>query len=601
MTQPPDQPPQPQGGFGAPQDPQQGSPASPGMPPQPPGQPPAQPPAPPQGGPAPAPGYGYPQTPPAGGGYGQPGPYNQPGPYGQQPGPYNQPGPYGQQQPGYGQTPPPQFPGAPAPGGPGDGGSGPGKFFKGKPGMIIAAAVAGLLVVGGGVYLAVSGGDDEENPKKPVAGKSNDPKPGKSDPVDEGDGSGGGRESDNDLASKPGEAKAWVSTNKMDLPGNGAELKDIWVVGDTVAQAAYNEVTGWDVSSGKEKWKIKLPYEVCATPRNATEDGKVVVAFKEGKTGNPECSQLQMIDLKTGKKGWKSEPKKDNDFDSAISLELSISGNTVAAARSQSGTAFRVSDGKKLFKASKDGNCFPAAFAGGERLMQVDSCSTSTENDNLKLIDPKTGKAKWKFASKKGWEVSKVYSTNPIVISVTNRDEKSWSIMALTDSGKVRSQLDGGKDNFRQQCGGFAVLERQLNGCDGMVADADSFYMATEPKGSASSGRSNEIVAFDLNTGKPKWRAKAGEGRSALPLQREGTGLLAYVDPTYDKPGSIVKFGAGGSKPTTVLKHPESAASIENSMTSGKLKYSGGHFFITSSRLLGGDSKDAARMLSFGK
>ncbi|RFU88685.1 hypothetical protein DY218_00305 [Streptomyces triticagri] len=596
MNQPPDQPPQPQGGFGAPQDPQQGTPAAPGTPPPPPGQPPAQPPAPPQ------PGYGYPQTPPqGGGGYGQPGPYNQPGPYGQQPGPYNQPGPYGQQQPGYGQTPPPQFPGAPAPGGPGDGGgSGPGKFFKGKPGMIIAAAVAGLLVIGGGVYLAVSGGDDDK-PKKPVAEKSNDPKPGKSDPVDEGDGSGGGREGGDSLDSKPGEAKAWMATNKMDLPGNGAELKDIWVVGDNVVQAAYKEVTAWDVKTGKEKWKVELPYEVCATPRNATDDGKVVIAHKDKASSKAECSELQMIDLKTGKKGWKKGVGEGGLFDSTITLELSITGDTVAAARSQSGSAFRMSDGKKLFEAEKDGKCFPAAFAGGERMMQVDSCSTSTENDNLKLIDPKTGKAKWKFATKKGWEVSKVYSTNPIVISVTNRDEKTWSIMALTDSGKVRSQLDGGKDSFRQQCGGLAVFERQLNGCDGMVADGDSFYMATEPEGSASSGRSNEIVAFDLDTGKPKWRAKAGEGRSALPLEREGTGLLAYVDPTYDKPGAIVKFGPGGSKPTTVLKHPESAASIENSMTSGKLKYADGRFFLTTSRLMKGDTKDAARMLAFGK
>src|SRR5689334_369186 len=167
MTQPPNQP--PQGGFGAPQDPPPGGGFGA----------PQTPPPPPQG--PPRPGYGYPQ---------QPGPYNS-GPYAS--GPYGQPqqpGPYGQ--PGYGYPTQPQFPGAP--GTPPPGGSGSRNPFKGKPAMVIGAAVAALLVIGGTVW-AVSG-DDGEKDEKPVARQTDDPEPGGSSgaTVNPGDGSGAGGE-----------------------------------------------------------------------------------------------------------------------------------------------------------------------------------------------------------------------------------------------------------------------------------------------------------------------------------------------------------------------------------------------------------------------
>ncbi|MGX1238913.1 hypothetical protein RKD46_000017 [Streptomyces pseudovenezuelae] len=218
--------------------------------------PPAPPQSPPSGAPqAPPtqPGYGYPQAPGAQPGYGYPqapgqpapGPYaQQPGPYGQQPGPYGapsgpyaqQPGPYGQQpgpyaQPGYG-YPQQQYPGAPAPGG---SGGGP---FKGKPAVIIGAALAALLVVGGGIFLVTSGGDDEG--KDPVAKSSGEAvRPSESAEVDQGDGKGDGREANDDLNAgrKDGEAKVlWLTKNDVDLPRNGKNVYGPWIVGDTVVK-----------------------------------------------------------------------------------------------------------------------------------------------------------------------------------------------------------------------------------------------------------------------------------------------------------------------------------------------------------------------------
>ncbi|THA33777.1 hypothetical protein E6R18_09050 [Streptomyces sp. A1277] len=620
MTQPPGQQP-PQGGFGAPQEPPHGVPQPPQGPPQtppPPAQPPQAPAAPPTPPPA-QPGYGYPQQPgpydkpQQPGPYGQqPGPYGQPqqpGPYGQpQPGPYGQqPGPYGQQpQPGYG-FPPQQYPGAPVPPGPGGSGGGP---FKGKPAAIIAAAVAALLVIGGGVYFATSGGDDDDN--KPVAKKSEEvQKPSGSPSVDEGDGNGTGRE-DDDLNSgrKDGEAKVlWLQKNDVDLPRNGADVYGPWIVGDTIVKGMYRTVSGYSVADGTQKWTLKLSTDICSAPEQTTSDGKIVIAVKNGTTEKADCSDLQLIDLNTGKAGWKKEVKKSGLFDMMSDLSMAISGDTVTAGRTGASNAYRVSDGKELF-GKRSGTCQPFAFAGGAKLIAATNCRTGDADNpqhEIEEIDPTTGKPKWTYKPARGWEVDKVYSVSPLIVSLTkgsSSDDKKWSILALRENGTLRSQLVGDKDDkFAPECGGrFTIFGQRLDGCTGVAADANTFYMATQDDTSGSA-RTNQVVAFNLNTGKPKWKAKAPAEHTMKPLRMEGGDVLLYVEGGYGKGGGIATLSPAGGSPKAVLQHPDSTSSIESSFYNPKIVYAGGRSFIASGRVSASNDKEELEtktMMAFG-
>ncbi|MFD7122827.1 PQQ-binding-like beta-propeller repeat protein [Streptomyces anulatus] len=642
MSQPPSQQP-PQGGFGAPQEPPNGAPQQPqdrpnpavppqtppGQPPQgpPPAQPPAAPAGPPQTPPPGTPAYGYPQQqPPAGPGYGYPqqpgqapGPYGQqaPGPYGQQPGPYGQqaPGPYGQQAPGpYGQQPQPghgyptqqQYPGAPAPGGPG---SGAGGFLKNKTGVVVAAALAVVLVAGAGTWFLVS--DSGDDPKKPVAGPSNDPKaPSGSPTVDEGDGSGDGREVDSDLNAgrKPGEAKvAWLQKNDVDLPRSGAAVEGPWFTKDLVVKAMYRGVSGYSVTDGKKKWNLELPADVCAAPNSATADGKLVLGVKDGTTDRSDCSVLQMIDLNTGKAGWKKSVKKNGTWDFLSDIGLAISGDTVTVGRTSNSNAYRVSDGKELF-GNPEGNCKPFAFAGGAKLIAAASCRTDDVKNpqhQVQELDPVTGKAKWTYQPARGWEVSKVYSVSPLVVRFDNEAKKQYGIAALTESGKLRSQLSPAKGTkLTVDCGGsFAIFGEKLEGCSGVAADANTFYIGTEDD-SSGTARTNKVIAFDLNTGKPKWEAPAPAERVLKPLGMEGGNVLLYMRPKYDAAGALVTIPPTGGTPKTLLQHPESTGRIENGFFSSKVLYQGGRSYIFSKRVSASNDKEEleqSTMLVFAK
>ncbi|WP_299540421.1 PQQ-binding-like beta-propeller repeat protein [uncultured Streptomyces sp.] len=625
MSQPPSQQP-PQDGFGAPQDPPRDVP-----------------PAPPAGTQPPAgPGYGYPQAPPqAPGPYGQqPGPYGQePGPYGQQPGPYaQQPGPYGQQAPGpYGQQPPgppgpygQPGPYAPQPGpygqqpgpygqqpGPygataaghpahqpgGDGPSG-GGFFKNKTAVVAAAAVALVLVVGVGVGLAVTGGDDEKDPV--ATGSSAPPAPGPSASVDEGDGEGDGRQGQEDFNAgrKPGEAKVlWLQTNDIDLPRSGADVHGPWIVGDTVVRGVYRGVSGYSVATGEKKWTVDLPADLCSAPQAPTDDGKLVVAVKNGTTDKADCADLQMIDLTTGKAGWKKSVKKNNAWDLMTDLGLAISGDTVTVGRTGNANAYRVSDGKELW-GNPSGDCLPYAFAGGAKLIAALNCRTSDVNNpqqRIQRLDPVTGKAAWTFALERGLEVDRVYSVSPLVVSVTKEKDKSWGILAFRENGTLRSNVVDTQDKFNPDCGSrFSVFGKSLEGCAGVAADANTFYMSTE----AASGTANKVVAFDLNTGKPKWKAAAPTGRTVQPLRMEGPDVVLHMEATYDQGGAVALLAPTGGAPRVVLQHPASATRVESTFYNPEFAYVGGRSFLVNGRVSGtsdAEEKEVKTMMVFGK
>ncbi|MGX1561240.1 outer membrane protein assembly factor BamB family protein [Streptomyces sp. NPDC055506] len=596
MTQPPSQP--PHGGFGAPQNqpPQGGGYGAPQTPPPPQGPPQAPPPpqGPPQTPPPPQPGYGYPQQQPQ-----QPGPYGQP----QQPGPYNsgpygqpqQPGPYGQ--PGYGYPPQPQYPGAP--GTPPGGGSG--NPFKGKPALIIGAAVAALLVVGGTVW-AVTGGDGGKGKKKPVAQQTDGAKGGGSDPVNPGDGRGDGGEDPENLneGRQAGEAKVLWYKEAPDAPGSGADAPGMWITDKSAVKAAYKQLFAYNVGDGKPAWDtITFPQKICATTPEKTADDKIVVAYMSGSSNRAECNQLQEIDLNTGEKGWKEEVADGALFDSTLSVELSVTGTTLMVGRSQSGTAYDVTSGDKLFDKKRYGDsCFPAAFAGGEKLIAVSSCGAggNNEHDEVQQLDPRTGKVQWTQKFDKGWRVARAYSVSPLVIYSTNEEKKSWNISTFTSGGKFRSQV-GFDEDFAPECG-WAILERDLQGCQGVAVDDSTLYLPTE----ATTG-ANEIVAVNLANGKEKWRVKSPADESMLPMKVEGGKLIAYIEPSYDAGGQIVSIPTGGSshKPVKLLQNPQGAADIENGFFSKDLEWTGGRFYISTTRLSGNDDTKEKLMLAYGK
>ncbi|MYY06012.1 MULTISPECIES: PQQ-binding-like beta-propeller repeat protein [unclassified Streptomyces] len=622
MSQPPGQQP-PQGGFGAPYDPQTGTgtgtgssgsgaypqPAGPydapgrpgpyGQPPQPSG-PYGQPPQPsgPYGQPPaqPRPGYGYPP---------------QPGPYGQQPPqPPTQPGygyppqGHGHPQPGPGQLPvhrmPTQQYGAPPPAGPQGGGG----WFRGRAAKAVGVAVAVALVAGAGIWFAVGGDGDDD---KPVAGPTHSASPTVSPSPTGSKATGEPVVSPEDEARtinagvKSGEAKVlWLQKGGVDLPANGEDVYGPWFAGDTVAKAMFYTVSGYSVSDGTLQWSVRLPTRMCSAPSLPTDDGKIVLAIRHDTSEGAECNTLQMIDLRTGKAGWRKTFVRKGIWDGLSDLAMSVNGGTVTVGRTSRSEGFRVSDGEQLF-GERSGACQPFGFASGPVAIAATSCHTADDDykdQQVQRIDPATGKVLWTYKLKKDWEVAQFYSVSPLVVSLKQPDK--WGILVLNDDGSYRTQLSGGPGEYAPRCDDeLMALSKNLDNCMGVAADANTFYMATR----TGTERDNEIVAFDLTTGKYRWSAKSPEGQTATPLRVENGKLLMYVNPTLKKGGGIASLPSTGGTPQMVLRHPASGADMELGFAGPRVAYVGGRSLLMQTRLSGisGDEEvDARSMVVFG-
>ncbi|WP_339129847.1 PQQ-binding-like beta-propeller repeat protein [Streptomyces sp. f51] len=572
------QPPAPQG-FGAPQDP----PPAFGAPPQDsaPGGfgPPTPPPA------AAGPGYGYPQAPPpaAGPGYG----YPQTAP------------PAGPQQPyGYPQTPPPGQPGYGYPGQPAAYGypqpptmpmqpqppqGGGGRKLNSQLLIIVAAVVAVALIVGGGVLYAHRSTSDTPAAKGTSGGK--------------GDDKGGEKKGSNGKEKVPAST---ASSLLFQIPAppvpkgvTSVVTAGSWLTDKVYAKTGNAEINGYDPATGAKTWTIKLPGPVCQASRHATDSDRSAIIYEPAMPTKAQpshgCTQLAALDLDAGVKLWTRTVKSG---DQQINLDnVTISGNTVAAGSTGGGGAFDISTGKALWAPKTGDSCYDSGYGGGAKLVAVRKCGEygSTRQLHIQTIDPKSGKVISDYKMSPGIEYASVVSTDPLVVAADVGDSAgdgsgiSDFFSVDNKTGTLRSKISAPGKTYAARCDGITRIEY----CSGLAVGNDRLYIPTEEHdGSGDYSRTNEIVAFDLATGKQTGqRADAGDGYTITPLRMDGTNVLAYKRPPYDKGGQIVTIDGTSFKETKLMENPatQSTRDAESSMLPdyAEILYGGGRLFMS--------------------
>ncbi|WP_149179866.1 PQQ-binding-like beta-propeller repeat protein [Streptomyces sp. TRM49041] len=581
MTQPPPPPnqppgppnepagPPPQDGFGAPQDPPQGGYGTP-PPPPPQGGPaygypqaPGTPQTPPPAQPPTAPGYGYPQAPGQAPNHGYP---QAPGQYpgqaqGQAPG--QAPG----QQPSYGyptapmhqgMPPQPGMPGMPGmPGAPG--GPGGKKKLSAQMQIIIAAAVAVVLIVSGGVWYASTKGDDDT----PTAN-------GGTSGSTEG---GGKEETENKAPDGEGKEKASANTQAkvaFQIPApvvtDTVTTKGSWLTEKTYVKSGVNEVVGYDAEKGTKLWTVPLPGEICGASGNF-KDGKAAVLFQPAKPTKeqkyPPCTEVGAIDLTAGKMLWTKSVEGATSGDRKARWdEVTIGANTVAAGGTNGGAAWDLASGKELWRpqANTEG-CYDMGYGGGEALVAARKCGDSNNKYVvIQNINPATGAPISSYKMPAGVEFASVVSSKPLVVAAnvgrTATDGSGISDFFSIDekTGKLKAKISVDADRYAGKC-----RSTEVENCAKLVVGNGLLYVPTEPHDGPGDdyNKVNEIVAFDLNTGKLNGqKIDSGDKTEVYPVRMDGGNLIVYKTPGYERGGQIVSVHGGSLKQTVLLKTP---------------------------------------------
>ncbi|MCX5147325.1 PQQ-binding-like beta-propeller repeat protein [Streptomyces sp. NBC_00320] len=526
---PPNQP--PAGGFGAPQDPhpggfgapQPGPPVPPAPPQQPPVPPtmPAAPAVPPQGQPA----YGYPQQ-----GYGYP-----------------------QQQPAPDAGAPPQF-GAPTapmqaarPPAPGGGNA------KRTQLMIVGAAVVAVSLIVGAGFWSVSGDD----------GDGKQPTPNGSQSTKAQAGTPGSEKAPANVKSKP------LFNQPSPTPEDVVNVEGSWLTDSTYVKSDVAKVVGYNTVDGGKKWEIPFPGELCGATKHVS-DNKTAVLFRPAKptpeVKYPACTEVGVIDLNAGKLLWSGNAKGATTGDKpALFDEVTISGQTVAAGGTSGGAAWNLADGKSLWTPKTDGEgCYDSGYAGGEALGVIRKCGRG-DNQTLyaQTLDPATGAQTASYKLSPGIEWASIVSTKPLIVAAdVGKAAKNASgvsdLFVVDPKGELKARISLASGNFGGKCNGTDVEK-----CYGFVVGNGKLYLPSiEHQGKESGGDTNELLSFDLETGKETTdRADAGEKYTLFPLRMDGSNVIAYKEPPYDKGGQIVSIDGTTMKETVLMENPAEKAS----------------------------------------
>ncbi|MFF5503419.1 PQQ-binding-like beta-propeller repeat protein [Streptomyces roseolus] len=400
-------------------------------------------------------------------------------------------------------------------------------------------------------------------------------------------------------ARRPGEAAAWIASDSTDLPRRNVRVDGPWIVGDTVVQALYREVTAYRLSDGAEVWNLTLPTPVCEVPEHTTPDGRIVLALASSASRRgARCDRFQMIDLRTGKAGWTKELLRDPARDTpAIIVHTAISGDTLAVAEGLGAAAFRVSDGSRLFTVPTEnpGRCHPDRVAGGDRLLVRATCALGFDPrkryTQLRELDPRTGAVRWRHRTPAGRRVERVISVDPVVYTSIDNERltSDWRIVALGPRGEARRTIDPRPKGF-EHCP-YVGIDADLQPCPGLLVAHGLVHV----------GGTDRVGAYDLATGKLTWGVRNDEYRILTPVGApSASGTLVHESATSSRPGrTFVLDRAGANKEKVLLKHPAAAAEAEYSTFAGRVLHVGGRIVAMPSTVDGDDARRQPRLVSF--
>ncbi|MFI9762869.1 PQQ-binding-like beta-propeller repeat protein [Streptomyces sp. NPDC051963] len=410
--------------------------------------------------------------------------------------------------------------------------------------VIIVAAVLtiALLVVGGGWY-ANSGGDEGQyDPASSVGGDQN---------------TGGG--GDEKVPADTG-AEALFQVPMPEVKDAGSvDVPGSWLTDKVYAKTGIAEIVGYDADSGAKLWTIPLPGPVCTVSPHTTEDNRTAVVFRPrmpSRNSSAGCSQVAAIDLDAGKRLWTRTAQAGARliaFD-----DVTVSGDTVAAGSTGGGAAWDIASARQLWAPKPADSCHDAGYGGGAKLVAVRSCGSSAGPQlHIQTIDPTSGTVISEYGMARGIEHVGVVSTDPLVVAAEVGDtaRPASDIYSVDNStGRLRSRISLPDDQYAVGCDAAGEVEN----CRRLVVGNDRLYVATEEHvGRVGAGRTNEIVAFDLATGRQTGRrAAAGDGRTISPLRMDGTNVIAYQRPAYGRGGRVVSIDGATVEETELLANP---------------------------------------------
>ncbi|MEU5188357.1 PQQ-binding-like beta-propeller repeat protein [Streptomyces klenkii] len=341
--------------------------------------------------------------------------------------------------------------------------------------------------------------------------------------------------------------------------GHPRMIRGLWFTDKAVVKALPDRIVGLDPKRGGKLWEAPTPGSGSVMCQASTDSSGGVAVLARG--SGEQCDTFYAVDLTSGRTLWEHSLDPD-EWAPGSTPRIARSGDVVVvSANGRLTTAFRVTDGKQLWKDGDKGlyegagdkdTCRGQSYTGGKQLVRIQRCllgSTDTAAYAV-VVDPATGREKWRHRLGEHGTDAQVLATSPVVVDDPERPFQAMRLTVLGDDGSVRTRLEGEprrRYNLSGDDGSAPASDVQVKG-DKLVMTLD--------KEEDDSDDNNRIAAWSLTTGKRLWEKRAGGYLRTFHLVASETDeILAYVAGNIHDAAGLVRFDPETGARTDVRRY----------------------------------------------
>ncbi|MCS0606493.1 PQQ-binding-like beta-propeller repeat protein [Streptomyces sp. LP11] len=229
--------------------------------------------------------------------------------------------------------------------------------------------------------------------------------------------------------------------------------------------------------------------------------------------------------------------------------------------------------------------CHDTGYAGGRALLALVTCR---ENENtayrVEKLDPRTGKAQWRYPVSKGIQDVYLPSADPPVVAVAAGDTLVTDLITLDPkTGEQRARIP--MRGYEPDCGAamypgpfFGTVDK----CYGVMAGRDRIFVTSEESDEIREP-ANHITAFDPVKGTAVARFDGRPSQKVLPVRANGDDLIVFRDTPDDvQPAAVVDWNPRTDKETPYLLFhlPEDDANALGDPEQSDIRYEQGNVFF---------------------
>ncbi|MGW2398434.1 outer membrane protein assembly factor BamB family protein [Kitasatospora sp. NPDC001664] len=361
-------------------------------------------------------------------------------------------------------------------------------------------------------------------------------------------------------------AKSWTA-QPANTPAAGADdtLLGSWITGDAVVRADSTGVHAYALADGKPTWTVTPPADgavPCGLSPTVNSDGLGAALFRTSADPKSPCTLLAAVDTKTGKNAW---TKPVSDAKDNYTAHAAVLADRIVVVGDDRAAAWAAADGKDLWAYAGQGQfCTLSGTAAGNRVLLHSTCADSNPNDQAVALNAADGKVHWWRGLNNQPKTVTVLSAEPAVVLTTGGAPADDRIFAWGDSGDPATEIPLSTDGGRLE-----ATRGALSATPSVFFHEQTLATTLTP----GNGGQPVAVAYDLTTGKQKWRTPVSEKGKTAPIGLADGALLLATDERLDQPAHLSRYPLTDGRAAAGGGFAQGTGSL---LTSGRLLTGGG-------------------------